>query len=319
MRALLSFLQKHFSAICYPLQMVLTFIEYHLFDFFWAWKGYRKPSAEDAALIASNVTFIFKSFERQKQAEALFKSIRKYYPGVRVVIADDSSKPLAIEGDDLLIIQMPFNSGLSRGLNLALAEVKTPFLMRMDDDELLTRRSDIAGELRFLLANPEVDIVGIPSIDAMKFRSMRKYMQSYFKTPMIEAPLPLKIPHGSRIDANHIVLGKIPNRFLARTESIRKVGWDDKIRMIDHHDFFFRAAGVLVSVVSTNSIVYHNHNFFSPNYNRYRSDWKGDALYIRKTRYGHRAKNTVVSNRNDQGKDVERSVSVVNNGGSGNN
>ena len=31
----------------------------------------------------------------------------------------------------------------------------------------------------------------------------------------------------------------------------------------------------------------HNHNFFSPKYNRYRSDWKGDAMYIWKTRYNN--------------------------------
>ena len=102
---------------------------------------------------------------------------------------------------------------------------------------------------------------------------------------MKEAPLPLKVPRGTRIDANHVVLGKVPNIFLARTESICKVGWDDNIRMIDHHDFFFRATGVLVSTISLISIVFHNHNFFSPKYNRYRSDCKGDILYIRMTRY----------------------------------
>ncbi len=300
MRGFLSFLQKHFSGICYPLQMLIAAVEYWLLDFYWALKGYKKPSAEDAALVASNVTFMFKSFERQTQARALYKCIRRYYPEVRVVVADDSSKPLELYGENICVIQMPFNSGLSKGLNLALAEVKTPYLMRLDDDELLTRRTDLAGELRFLLAHPEVDIVGIPCIEALRFQSLRKYLQEYFRTPMKEVPLPLKVPHGTRIDDDHIVLGKLPNRFLARTESIRKVGWDDNIRMIDHHDFFFRAAGVLVSVVSTDSIVFHNHNFFSPKYNRYRFDWKGDARYIRRTRYGSRAKNTVVLNRNDQ-------------------
>ena len=259
-----------------------------------ALKGYRKPSVEDIELVVLNVTFIYKSFERQRQAKALFKSIIKYYPGVRVVIADDSSKPLELEGENLHVIQMPFNSGLSKGLNLALAEEKTPFLIRMDDDELLTWRSDIAGKLRFLLTNPDVDLDAIPCIETLRFQSMKKYMQPYYETTMKEAPLPLKVPHGTRIDENHIVLGKLPNRFLARTESIRKVGWDDNIRMIDHYDFFFRAAGILVSVVSTKSFVYHNHNhnhnhnLFSPLYNRYRSDWKGDARYIRRTRYGNR-------------------------------
>ena len=297
-RKILSYLQDHFPVICGHLQKTLASIEYWIFDFYWAMIGYRKPPADDAALVASNVTFIFKSFERQNQARALVQSIKKYYPEARVVIADDSSVPLVFCGlstgsgirdardDGVKVIQMPFNSGLSRGLNLALSEVKTPFLMRMDDDELLTRRSNIAGELKFLLANPEVDIVGIPPIDALKYRSLKKRIQSYFKFSMEEAPQTLKVPHGTRLDGEHVVLGKVPNIFLARTESIRKVGWDDNIRMIDHHDFFFRAAGVLVSVISITSRVFHNHLIFSPEYNRYRSDWKRDALYIRRTRHG---------------------------------
>lgn len=265
---------------------MLAAFEYLLYDFWWSLRGFKNPSVEDAGLVASNVTFMFKSFERQKQAKELYRSIRKFYPKAMIVIADDSQKPLTIEDDNLTIIQMPFNSGLSKGLNQALAEIQTPFLMRIDDDELLTRRSDIAGELRFLLAHHEVDLIGIPCIDALKFRSLKKGIQPYFKFTMKEAPLPLKIAIGTKLDQDHVILGKVPNIFLARTESVRKVGWDDNIRMIDHHDFFFRAAGVLVSALSTKSVVFHNHNFFSPMYNRYRSDWKGDAAYIRRTRYG---------------------------------
>ncbi len=33
------------------------------------------------------------------------------------------------------------NSGLSYGLNRALEKVKTPYVMRMDDDELLTLKT----------------------------------------------------------------------------------------------------------------------------------------------------------------------------------
>ena len=303
---LLSILRRYLSPVCRPIQSVAAAIEYRLLDIWWALKGFRKPSADDAAFVRENVTFMFKSFERQRQARALVRSISQFYPETRIVIADDSSKPLEIPGragddkrdagddkglagdDKLKIIQMPFNLGLSRGLNLALAEVKTPFLMRMDDDELLTRRVNLAEELRFFQSHPEVDLIGIPPMDALKFRSLKKSIRPYFGFPMKEAPLPLKVPHGVRLDDRHVVLGKVPNIFLARTDSIRKVGWDDNIRMIDHHDFFYRAAGVIVSVLSTDSVVFHNHNFFLPDYNRYRSDWKGDAMYLHRVRYGRK-------------------------------
>ena len=290
---LLSFLQNHFSAFCRPVQTAVAAMEYWLLEAWWSLRGRRKPSVEDVAFVAENLTIMFKSFERQKQARALVKSIWKYYPGVRIVIADDSATPLTVpdfpEVNNLKIIQMPFNSGLSKGLNLALAEIETPFMVRMDDDELLTRHVDFAKELRFLQVHPEVDLVGMPCIDACKSLSVKNCLKVYSRFDMREAPIPLKIPHGTKLDDSHIVLGKVPNIFLARTESIRKVGWDNNIRMIDHHDFFYRAAGILVSVLSMDSVLFHNHNFFSPHYNRYRSDWKGDAAYLRRVRYNRRS------------------------------
>lgn len=290
---LLAFLQRNLSAVCRPVQSVVSAIEYWLLETWWAIRGFRKPSSDDVAFVAKNVTIMFKSFERQKQARALVKSIWKYYPGVRIVIADDSATPLTVpdcsDVSKLKIIQMPFNSGLSRGLNLALAEIETPFMVRLDDDVLFTRRTDLAKELRFLMDHPEVDLVGMPWIDACKAISTKRDIKVYMRIDMREAPLPLKIPHGTKIDKEHIVLGKVSNAYLARTESIRKVGWDDNIRMIDHHDFFYRAAGILVSVLSLDSVLFHNHNFFSPHYNRYRSDWKGDAAYLRRVRYNRKS------------------------------
>ena len=276
---ILAFLQRYLSPVCRPIQSMVAMVEYWVLEAWWVLRGYRKPTAEEASFVAEKVTIMFKSFERQIQARALVRSIWRYYPGVRIVIADDSLSPLTIpdspDGGQIKIIQMPFNSGLSRGLNLALNEIETPFMVRL-----------VARELRFLMEHQEVDLVGMPWIDACKAWSTKRSIRTYLRIDMREAPMPLKIPHGTKLDEDHVVLGKTSNAFLSRTEAIKKVGWDEHIRMIDHHDFFFRAAGVLVSVLSLHSVLYHNHNFFSPKYNRYRADWKGDAAYIRKTRYG---------------------------------
>ncbi|MBR6418156.1 MAG: hypothetical protein IKS36_05025, partial [Bacteroidales bacterium] len=63
------------SPICRPTQSILATIQYYLLDACWALKGLRKPSADDAAFVAENVTFMFKSFERQGQARDLVRSI----------------------------------------------------------------------------------------------------------------------------------------------------------------------------------------------------------------------------------------------------
>ena len=108
------------------------------------------PDQEEVEFVRENVTVIFKSFERQKMAKRLYENLQKYYPGVRVVIADDSRKPLDLQGDSLTIIHLSFNSGLSYGLNQALERVDTPYVMRMDDDELLTVRTRLGKQVELV-------------------------------------------------------------------------------------------------------------------------------------------------------------------------
>lgn len=249
----------------------------------WKISGKKMPTAEQAHEVTQNVTFMFKSFERQKQAKKLYKNIQKHYPGAKVVIADDSKVPIEIKTkhNPPTVIHMPFNSGLSKGLNLALAEVKTEYLMRMDDDELLTPLSNIYDELSFLKSHKDIDLVGFVPLTAGKCTPVQKIARNYNEFDMKNAYKPLKIPHLTKIDENHIVYGKVPNIFLARTQKIKEIGWDDNIRMIDHHEFFLRAAGNIVSVMNPNTAVFHIHNPFDNYYNSFRSDFRDDFYYIK--------------------------------------
>lgn len=268
----------------------------------WKLSGIKKPTAEQAQQTAQKVTFMFKSFERQKQAKMLYKNIQKYYPNARVVIADDSKIPLKINAkkNPPTIIHMPFNSGLSKGLNLALAEIQTEYLMRMDDDELLTPLSNVYEELCFLEAHSDIDLVGFVPLTAGKCTPVQKIAKNYNQFDMKNAYKPLKVPHLTKIDENHIVYGKVPNIFLARTEKVREIGWDDNIRMIDHHEFFTRAAGNLVSVMNPNTAVFHIHNMFDNYYNKFRSDFSDDYYYIQGKMIA--VKKAMKSNKNQQHK-----------------
>lgn len=238
---------------------------------------YPKPmiSVEDRENVARNVTFIFKSFNRPMKAARLYKSIKQYYPGARVVIADDSEKPLVIhnmdKGDE--IIRLPFNSGLSKGIIEALSRVETPYVMRMDDDVLLIPSTDVCKELAFLQKYKEADLTSFQ----LTHRAPKRMAEYYSRIKMNRK---LIIPAGSFIDGHEVVY-KTANIFLTRTESLRKVGYDPKIRMIDHHEFFFRAAGEIVCVQDPKNYIMHCHNYFEKEkYLKHRNDIEGDIEYI---------------------------------------
>ena len=222
--------------------------------------------------------------KRQKMAKRLYKNIQSYYPGIRVIIADDSSKPLDLQGDSLQVIQLPFSSGLSYGLNRALEKVETPYVMRMDDDELLTVKTCLGAQVKFLEMHPEVDLVGFCTLTAIRCMNPDEEVSRFTSFSMKGAPKPLRIPHMTQIDGNHFVMGKVPNLYVARTDKVRSIGWDENIRMMDHQDFFWRAAGNLVSVIALGTAVFHYHNPFQWHYQKYRQDVEGDKNYIAKKR-----------------------------------
>ena len=240
-----------------PLRGLLYYLENLYFILRYPLFGKPKMTEADRANVEQNVTFIFKSFNRQKMAKRCYRVIKAYYPKARVVIADDSEDPLQIadlaEGD--LIVHLPFNSGLSKGLIAALAEVRTPYVMRMDDDELLTPASCIHDQLSFLQQHAEVDLAGIQA----KHHHPERGAQTYSRIRMSKR---LIIPAGTVIDGREVVY-KTANVFVARSDSLREVGYDPQIYIIDHHEFFFRAAGQIVCVQDRKASIFHCHHYFA--------------------------------------------------------
>ncbi len=256
-------------------------VEYTLYCGYWRLKGKKKPTKQEVESVCQNVTFLFKSFQRQRMAKQLYRNIQSYYPGAKVVIVDDSQKPLKLEGEGLTVVQLPFDSGLSYGLNRGLEQVKTPYVVRLDDDMLLTPCFQLTEELRFLENHPEVDLAGFCWIASPKFQYTGRSLKAYGKERILWGNQPFRIPHMTMIDKTHMVVEKPMNMFLVRTDKLRLVGWDDRIRMIDHHEFFVRAAGKLVCVAAPNTVVFHRHNPFHRSYMKYRNDYLGDRAYIR--------------------------------------
>ena len=265
---------------------LISDLEYTYFNSKWKKQGWKKPDQDEINFVCENVTVIYKSFERQKMAKRLYENLQSYYPGIRVIIADDSSAPLDLKGDSLEVLQLPFNSGLSYGLNRALEKVQTPYVMRMDDDELLTVRTCLGKQIQFLEAHPEIDLVGFCTLTAIRCMNPDKEVTKFTCFSMKGAPKQLRIPHMTQIDGNHFVMGKVPNLYVARTDKVRGVGWDDNIRMLDHQDFFWRAAGNMVSVIALGTAVFHYHNPFQRQYQKYRQDVEKDREYISQKRIG---------------------------------
>lgn len=87
-----------FAIILSLVSQMIIFLQVYCFKTKWLLTKKQKPNKEEIQDVCKNITFIYKSFERQKMARTLYKSIQLYYPGARLIISDDSSKLLDLQG-----------------------------------------------------------------------------------------------------------------------------------------------------------------------------------------------------------------------------
>lgn len=223
------------------------------------------PTSAEQDALSARVTMIIKTFERPAIVQRLVSSARTVFPG-RIVVADDSREPLTSLGDGVEILALPFNVGLSAGRNAALDVVETEFVFLTDDDSVFTAATDIVAMMEYLDDYPEVDII---APDLVYLPWWYKFRTDHIGLlPGAEPPLRQV---GEEIGGATVV-NKVQNVFLARTEALKRVRWEDRLRLIEHDDFFSRASGKLVSVQADGVRAYHARTPFDAFYMRFRND-----------------------------------------------
>ena len=231
----------------------------------------------DPAFLNENLTAVIKTFERPKVLARLVRSIRRFYPELRIVVVDDSRAPEPLEGVETYTL--PYDSGVAAGRNAGVARVETPYLLLLDDDFVFYRATRLAPALARLDAEPAIDIMGGIPVN-LPFYGVTDYRRA----SLFPSSLKPLYPAGATL-AGLPVLDKVAQFYIARTESIRKVLWDENLKRIDHADFFTRAKGVLTSVLNPGLRCLHAKTPFDEAYMRIRQD-KGDFAYLRKKYYG---------------------------------
>ena len=185
----------------------------------------------------SDVTLAIKTFERPQALERLLASIREHYPTINVAIADDSERPSFDVGNVGHFVRyhgLEFDVGLSAGRNFLVKNIETRYTVILDDDFVFTAQTDLerwlhgmqSGRSKYALIGGccvrpdgrEQHYEGF-MIDDKKRRALRLVRV----VPTDLAPV-------------HITL----NFFIAQTEVLRLVQWDDRFKVGEHEDFFWR-------------------------------------------------------------------------------
>jgi len=282
--------RKHLNKELSTYQPDSTFVP----DFMGINGDFSRRYVHDSALTLKHaresVTFVIKAFERPSCVSRLLASIGLAYPGVRVIVLDDSFEPLEAKllmtaGADLTnltYIRSDVDVGLSHGRNLLVAAVTTPYVVILDDDFILDAPApDAPPDIVHLLAaveSGEFDIAG-GCVDSTQGRAW-SYSFTRDGSTLIQKPdVPCvandassRAPDYATPAAECWRVDSILNFFLARTASLRSVPWDARLKVGEHEDFFLRAKDAKLRVGLCRGVMAKNDNTCdaTDNYKRFR-------------------------------------------------
>lgn len=212
---------------------------------------------------ARDVTVIVKTFERPTCIAPCLESIRRQCPALSILVCEDSREPLFADGEEpvpgIRWLTLPFSAGhtLGAGRNHLVRAVATPLFFLADDDHGFTPHTRIDA-LHAVMRRHDLDIAGGAQdrgdYGGAVFRQDGDVVYQRFHE------------HYEELEPGVVRCDRISNTFLARTDQVRALGWEERVHATEHADFFLRAsrAGLRIAQVG---YVYVDH----------RRDWETPA------------------------------------------
>lgn len=236
------------------------------------WAGRRRVGPRDPG----NVTLAIKTFERPEVLRRMLGSARAVFSGP-ILVADDSAEAFVPDDPDdpgVRVVRLPFDSGVAAGRNALIDAVTTKYVWMADDDMILLPDFDITRIGAYLERNPEVDLCGGRVVNLPHLATA-----DYLNSDLFAYEGEPRRPRGTMIDGLPVSY-KVPNFYVARTEAVRGVRYDDRLKRVDHTDFFTSAYGRLLCVYDEAMVCLHSHSYFDPHYLAFRQDTAADSAYL---------------------------------------
>ena len=194
-----------------------------------------------------DLTFLIVTFLRDEYLFDCIKSIRETYGyEPKIIVGDNNRKTKKrkefVEKYKGQYVDLPFDSGVSKGRNTLVKKIKTKYTCVGDDDFHYNKNAKVDVLYKFA-RKKEVDLVGGRVFERGRLRDYQGYIDMYdyyFKYRPIE--------DSEKITKCDIVF----NYFVAKTKLLKENTWDDKIKVVHEHSDFF------ITLKKTKANVYYH-------------------------------------------------------------
>ena len=212
----------------------------------------------ESPIVEKNLTLGIKTFMRPNCLHRLLKSIRELYPHVAVIVVDDgfedqfNEQELHDKYDPITYIRTPPDIGLSAGRNVYVLNVETPYGLLLDDDHVFSEQTNLEMMVQGMIDNPHIDILG-----GMWFDNGTDQLDFFYQFNIHDGILDLD-PTPIKTEGNYEFYDIVHNFFIFRPESVKRVLWNPKYKMLEHEDFFLRAKKEGLSVALDRRVAIHH-------------------------------------------------------------
>ena len=239
--------------------------------------------------IENNTTICIKTIYRQKLLDTHLTDIRKLLPNIRIIIADDSDEKYKLKNKQVInkfknieYIPLPYDSGLSKGRNEAVKNVKTKYTILTDDSRVITDINEIYNLMIFLDENYKYSVICANIKERGKFTYMFEsiHLTDDKYRELIHSKLEVKniLKRNNKIDVSiknldknntlHLINKDLQlydthtgvNCFIARTDVLNKYNWDNKLKLGEHKHFFLKLFLNNVNVLYCNNFVFKQYS-----------------------------------------------------------
>lgn len=191
-----------------------------------------------------DITFCVKTHNRPNLLFESLRSLKKYSPDSRVIVCDDSTIYYEYPPDlsFIKLIKLDKEVGLSRGRNIMVESVDTPYTFILDDDHAITVKTKWKRSLRRIPKEWNPGIIGWPT----KHRRSSPAGGWDFITREYENGLIILLAPCSTGKCEVLV-----NNFIANTEILKNHPWPNDLIMHEHAAFFWliRDSNISINVM----------------------------------------------------------------------
>ena len=202
--------------------------------------------------LLDKLTIGIKTYNRPSCLDNCLHHIRKLYPIIKIIVADDSNDKIKnlnkqlinnyntnYTGNLIKLVDLPFDSGVSIGRNAIVDLVNTEYYLTLDDDNYLDKETKIIDILQFMEARPEIHLVGGICKDRQVIYGHNSHNYSYTFINIHKLDIYcccnfIKLSDRMNIYKTNLVL----NLFIAKTEILKKHPWNPELKFEEHKPFF---------------------------------------------------------------------------------